>query len=66
MNYVNKYFQEIRFFFNFVAAWNMKTFKIFQKCDVLDMPEILEDNNFNIIINFVHFKTLKVIKLGIF
>jgi hypothetical protein len=44
----------------------MKTFKIFQKCDVLDMPEILEDNNFNIIINFVHFKTLKVIKLGIF
>jgi hypothetical protein len=44
----------------------MRTFKIFQKCDVLDTPEILGDNQFKIIIHFVNFKTLKMIELGKF
>lgn len=52
------------FFFKFCSCLKYKNLQIFHKCDVWDMPEILEDNNFKIIINFVNFKTLKMFKRG--
>jgi hypothetical protein len=42
----------------------METFKTFRKYDVWDMPLILEDHKFKIIIYFVSFIKLKMIKIG--
>jgi hypothetical protein len=43
----------------------MEIFKIFRKCDVLDTPVTLEDK-FKIIVKFVNFERLKMIKIEFF
>jgi hypothetical protein len=41
----------------------MEISKLFRKYDVLDMPVTLEDDKFKIIVKFVNFERLKIIKI---
>lgn len=51
MNQVNQYFQRIKVQQKFKAVRNTETLKMFRKVDAQDVPVILEDGKFKIIIN---------------
>lgn len=66
MNQANQYSQRIKVYQMLKAARNIETFKISRKGDVQDVPVILEDGKFKIIINSVKFRNLKINKTGRF
>jgi hypothetical protein len=55
--------KRINLFWILEAARGTEIFKIFWKCDAWDMPVILEDDKFKIIICSVNFKSFKIIKI---